>query len=304
MSINLPTFYVQQYATNIQLLLQQKGSKLRDKVTVGSYVGKAASPVEQVGTVAMQPVTSRFAPMGRVDAPTDRRWVYPSDFDLPQLIDQFDKLRLLVDPASSYVQNAVYAAGRQMDDLIIASFFGDAKTGETGGTTTQFGTTLTTSNGRNVAVAHGAAAATGLTVAKLREAKKRLMASFVDIDSDPICAVVTAAQHDNLLAEAQVISTDFNERPVLVDGKVTRFLGIDIVHCERLVTGTDDAAGTSRAIPIFARSGMHLAMWNDLTTDITQRKDLQGLPWQAYVYMTAGATRLEENKVVRVWCRE
>lgn len=304
MSINLPTFYVQQYATNIQLLLQQKGSKLRDKVTVGSYIGKAASPVEQVGTVAMQPVTSRFAPMGRVDAPTDRRWVYPSDFDLPQLIDQFDKLRLLVDPASSYVQSAVYAAGRQMDDLIIASFFGDAKTGETGGTTTQFGTTVTTSGGRNVAVAHGAAAATGLTVAKLREAKKRLMSSFVDIDSDPICAVVTAAQHDNLLAEAQVISTDFNERPVLVDGKVTRFLGIDIIHCERLVTGTDDAAGTSRAIPIFAKSGMHLAMWNDLTTDITQRKDLQGLPWQAYVYMTAGATRLEENKVVRVWCRE
>ena len=130
------------------------------------------------------------------------------------------------------------------------------------------------------------------------------MSSFVDIDSDPICAVVTAAQHDNLLAEAQVISTDFNERPVLVDGKVTRFLGIDIVHCERLVAGTDDAAGTSRAIPVFAKSGMHLAMWNDLTTDITQRKDLQGLPWQAYVYMTAGATRLEENKVVRVWCRE
>lgn len=304
MSINLPTFYVQQYATNIQLLLQQKGSKLRDKVTSDSYIGKAASPVEQVGTVAMQPVTSRFAPMGRVDAPTDRRWVYPSDFDLPQLIDQFDKLRLLVDPASSYVQSAVYAAGRQMDDLIISAFFGDAKTGETGGTTTQFGSTVTTSGGRNVAVAHGAAAATGLTVAKLREAKKKLMSSFVDIDSDPICAVVTAAQHDNLLAEAQVISTDFNERPVLVDGKVTRFLGIDIIHCERLVAGTDDAAGTSRAIPVFAKSGMHLAMWNDLTTDITQRKDLQGLPWQAYVYMTAGATRLEENKVVRVWCRE
>jgi len=304
MSINLPTFYVQQYATNIQLLLQQKGSKLRDKVTVGSYIGKAASPVEQVGAVAMQPVTSRFAPMGRVDAPTDRRWVYPSDFDLPQLIDQFDKLRLLVDPASSYVQSAVYAAGRQMDDLIISAFFGDAKTGETGATTTSFGATVTTSGGRNVAVAHGAAAASGLTVAKLREAKKRLMASQVDIENDPLCAIVTAAQHDNLLAEAQVISTDFNERPVLVDGKVTRFLGIDIVHCERLATGTDDAAGTSRAIPIFAKSGMHLAMWNDLTTDITQRKDLQGLPWQAYVYMTAGATRLEENKVVRVWCRE
>jgi hypothetical protein len=305
MSINLPTFYVQQFATNIQLLLQQKGSLLRNAVTVGSYVGKQASPVEQIGAINMQPVTSRFAPMGRVDAPTDRRWIFPNDFDLPQLIDNFDKLRMLVDPASSYVQNAVYAAGRQMDDLIIAAFFGTAQTGETGATATNFGTALTTAGtpGNNVAVARGAAAATGLTVAKLREAKRRLLQNLVD-PSEPITAIITSRQHDDLLAEAQVISTDFNERPVLVEGMVSRFLGINFILCERLQTGTDDAAGTSRAIPVFAKSGMHLGMWNDVTTDITQRKDLQGLPWQAYVYMTAGATRIEENKVVRIWARE
>lgn len=305
MSINLPTFYVQQFATNIQLLLQQKGSMLRDAVTVGSYVGKQASPVEQIGAVNMQPVTSRFAPMGRVDAPTDRRWVFPSDFDLPQLIDQFDKLRLLVDPASSYVQNAVYAAGRQMDDLIISAFFGTAQTGETGATATNFGTAVTTAGtpGNNVSVTRGSATASGLTVAKLREGKRRLLQNLVD-PTEPLTCVITSRQHDDLLAEAQVISTDFNDRPVLVDGMVTRFLGINFVMCERLQNGTDDGSGTSRAIPLFARSGMHLGMWNDVTTDITQRKDLQGLPWQAYVYMTAGATRIEENKVVRIWARE
>ena len=121
MSINIPTWYVQQFATNIQLLLQQKGSKLSGRVDRGSYVGKQASPVDQVGAIAMQPVVSRYAPMGRVDAPTDRRWVFPSDFDLPQLIDSFDRLRLLTDPNSAYVQNAQMAAGRQMDDLLIAA---------------------------------------------------------------------------------------------------------------------------------------------------------------------------------------
>ena len=30
---------------------------------------------------------------------------------------------------------------------------------------------------------------------------------------------------------------------------------------------------------------------------------LQGLPWQAYVYMTAGATRLAEKRCIPVWCR-
>ena len=138
MSVNLPTHYVQQYSTNIALLLQQKGSKLRNTVMTGSHVGKQASPVDQFGSIEMQPVSSRFAPMGRVDAATDRRWVFPSDFDLPQLIDEFDKLRLITDPSSSYVQNAVMAAGRQFDRLICSAFTGTAKTGEAGGTSTIF----------------------------------------------------------------------------------------------------------------------------------------------------------------------
>ena len=126
------------------------------------------------------------------------------------------------------------------------------------------------------------------------------MSYEVDLDSDPITAIVTSDQHDDLLAEAQVISTDFNDRPVMAEGKVVRFLGINIVHCERL-----DVDGSSyRRIPVFAKSGMYLGLWNDVTTDISQRKDLQGLPWQAYVYMTAGATRLEENKIIEIKCAE
>lgn len=296
MSINLPTFYVQQYATNIQLLLQQKGSRLRPFVMTGSHVGKAASPVEQIGAISMQPVSSRFQPMGRVDASLDRRWVYPSDYDLPQLIDQFDKLRLLVDPQSSYVQNAVYACGRQYDDLIIAAMNGTAKTGETGATS------VTLPTAQKVIRTFGAAAATGLTVAKLREAKRILMAAEVDLESDPITCAVTAQQHDNLLAEAQIISTDFNDKPVLVEGKIMRFLGINFVHTERLALSSD--GNSDRLVPIWAKSGMYLGVWNDMETDISQRKDLQSLPWQTYLKMTAGATRLEEKKLVQVACDE
>jgi len=297
MSVNLPGHYVVQYANNIQLLLQQKGSKLRNLVMTGSYVGKQASPVDQIGSISAQKVASRFAPMGRVDAPVDRRWVFPNDYDLPQLIDQFDKLRLLLDPSSSYVQNAMYAMGRAMDDEIIDAFFADAKTGETGATTTSFATATQT-----VGVSTGGTTSS-LNVAKLRAAKRILMANEVDLDSDPITCIITAKEHDALLNEIQITSMDFNSKPVLVDGKVQQFLGINFVHCERLKTGIDDASGTSNMIPLFAKSGMHLGMWNDVTTDISQRKDLQGLPWQAYAYGTFGATRVEEKKIVRVWCR-
>ena len=95
MSLNIPNHYTISFSTNVMLLLQQKGSKLRGTMSEGMYTGKQASPVDQIGKVEMQQVTSRFGPMPRVDADVDRRWVTPTDFDLPQIIDTFDKLRLL-----------------------------------------------------------------------------------------------------------------------------------------------------------------------------------------------------------------
>lgn len=296
MSVNLPSHYVMQFATNIQLLLQQKGSRLRGTVTSDTYVGKQASPVDQIGKIEMQTVVNRFSPMGRVDAPLDRRWVYPTDFDLPQLIDTFDKLRLLTDPNSKYVENAVNAAGRQMDRLILAAAVGTAKTGEQGGTS------VVLPAAQKVAVNFGASGSIGLTVAKLREAKKKLMKADVDVDSDPLYLPLGGDQHDNLLAEVQVISSDFNggDMPVLKEGKIMRFLGINFIHTE--LSQANVIAANVVGIPLYAKSGMHLALWSDVATDISQRKDLQGLPWQAYVTMTAGATRLEEAKVVQIAC--
>lgn len=306
MSINIPTYYVQQYSTNLELLLQQKDQRLASTVRRGDHKGKQASPVDQVGAIAAQKVTGRFNPMGRVDAPTDRRWVFPVDYDLPQLIDHFDKLRLITDPASTWAVNGAAAMNRAMDDEIIASYFATAKTGEQGATSTTWATTLTTSAGQNVAVATGAGAATNLNIAKLREGKKTLMAAEVDMDSEMIWLAFTASQHDALLNEVQVISSDFNggEKPVLQEGRVNRFLGIYFKHSERLQNGTDDAAGTSRMIPMYAQSGMYLGSWESIQSDLRQRPDLQGLPYQLYTWGTFGATRLEEKKVVRIWCKE
>jgi hypothetical protein len=293
MSVNLPTHYVQQYSTNIALLLQQKGSKLRDCVTTGSHVGKQASPVDQIGSVEMQSVTSRFAPMGRVDAPTDRRWVFPSDYDLPQLIDSFDKLRMITDPASSYVQNAVMAAGRQFDKLICAAFTGTAKTGETGSTSTSF----TAAN--EVDVATGGSNSK-LNVAKIKAVKELMMANFVDFDMEEAYIGITAADHAALLNEIQVISSDFNGggAPVLQNGKIDSFLGFRFKHCELIETAL---AGTNEVtLPVWVKSGMYLGMWNDMQNNVSQRDDLQGQPWQLYTQMTAGATRLEEDKVYAI----
>ena len=299
MPANLLNLYGQEFASTVQLLLQQRQSRLRSAVMTGTHVGKQASPVDQVGAVEMQPVTSRFATKVRTDAPVDRRWVFPSDFDLQQLVDTFDKLKIISDPQSVYVQNAISAANRQYDRLIIDAFFDDAKTGETAGTTTSF------LAGNVVGVGVGGTAS-NLNVAKLKRARKLLLGHEVDLDSDSIYCAITASQDEALLNEIQVISDDFNrsDAPVLRDGKLERFLGINFIHTELLETGTDDAAGTSRAVPIWAKSGVHLGLWKDSTTSVRQAMEFKGNPYEVYLYMSAGATRTEEKKVIKVWCRE
>ena len=293
MSVNLPTHFVREYSTNVQLLLQQKGSKLRSAVTAGSYVGDQASPVDQIDSVEMQQVTTRFGAMPRVDAATARRWVFPTDYDLPQLIDKFDKLRMLTDPESQYVQNAVMAAGRKMDDRIITAFQGTSKTGVAGATSTSF----TAANEIDVAVG---GSNSRLNVQKLHAVKELIRAAHIDPDEDPIFVGLTAKDESALLKEIQISNRDYSgsDMPVLREGKLERFLGMNFIYCELIESV---AAGTNEVnVPVWAKSGMHLGIWNDVQTSISKRNDLQGEPWQAYVYITIGATRLDEEKVFNI----
>lgn len=301
MSINIPTWYYQQYNQNIQQLSQQKVSRLREAVTVGMYSGKQASPVDQVGAIEMNDVTTRFAPMGRVDASTDRRWVAPLDADLPQLIDSFDKLKLLTDPSSSYVQNAVAAANRKFDDRIGAAFYAAAATGEVGGTSTAFDTT------NQVVSVNIGGTTSGLNVAKLERARRILLANETGVEGEPIYVAITAEDHEKLISEIQIISLDFNNAVQYDDnGIIKSWRGFRFIHSERswiTTKATDDQSGSSRQLPAWLKSGMHLGVWNDIETSITQRNDLQGMPWQAYTKLSANATRLEEKKVVKIWAR-
>lgn len=295
MSQNIPGHYAQEYASTVELLLQQRGSKLRDTVSFKPITGaKAAAIVDQIGSVEATKRTTRYPSLTPADTPVDRPWVYPSDYDWNDLVDSIDKLRMITDPTSAYAINGAYAMGRAQDREIISAFFADRKTGENGGTTTSF------LAANVVAVNFAASGNVGLTVAKLREAKRILMAAEVDIEMDPLTIDVTSKQHDNLLAEIQVISLDFQDKPTLVEGKVTRFLGFNFKHCELLATD----GSSYRRVPAYAKSGMCLAMWNDITTDISQRKDLAGLPMQVYVYGAFGATRVEDKKVIEIKCAE
>jgi len=283
MSSQITTAFVQQYSANIQMLSQQMGSLLRDKVRQESVVGKNAF-FDQVGSVTAQLKTSRHSDTPQIDTPHSRRRVSLADYEYADLIDQQDKVRLLIDPTSSYAQAAAYAMGRAMDDVIIAAATGTAFTGETGATSESAQTAI-------------AAGGTGLTIAKLRTAKQTFDLASVD-PSIPRHIVVGPEQITNLLGTTEVTSSDFNTVKALANGEVNSFLGFNFTVSNRLAK-----SGNDRTCIAFAQDGITLGIGKDVNARIDERAD-KSYATQVYYCMSIGATRMEQSKVLGIVCQE
>ena len=283
MSTQVTTAFVQQYSANIQMLSQQMGSLLRDKVRLESVVGKNAF-FDQVGAVTAQKRTSRHSDTPQIDTPHARRRVSLVDYEFADLIDEQDKVRLLIDPTSSYAQAAAFAMGRAMDDEIISAALGTAFTGETGSTSTANANTI----------AHGSA---GLTIAKLRSAKETLDLNSVD-PSIPRNIIVGPKQITDLLGTTEVTSSDFNTVKALANGEINQFLGFNFIVSNRL-----SLSGTTRSCIAYAQDGIALGVGKDVTARIDERAD-KGYATQVYYCASFGATRMEEDKVVEVQATE
>ncbi len=290
--------YTTQFSTNLELLLQQMGSKLRGKVREGFHVGKQASPINQVGAISLKQPTGRFVPKNRTDAQFVRRWVFPQEGEIDQLIDSFDELQTIVDPKSQYTENAANAVGRGWDDALITNATGTAQIGQdaAGLSNENFST-----SSFQIASTFGSSSASGLTVAKMIEAVRIFEHYHNDLQMDPPCLVIGSQQHSDLLNQVQVVSTEFQTKPVLEDGRVVRFLGFDVVISERLPQTT---ASVTRGVLAFVKSGLYLGMWKELTNRVSIRNDLSSEPWDLYTSAMFGATRLQPGKVIQILCAD
>lgn len=297
MSENLPDMYVSQYSSNLRMRLQQTSSKLRSTVSTGSHAGAAqASPVNYMGPLTLKTPAGRFAPKQRSDAEFSRFWVFPKPGELDQMIDSFDELKTIVDPKSQYSTNAAAAVGRAYDDEIIRAATGAVVTGTDvdGLTSTNFDTTTF-----RIADTFGSGAtASGLSVAKLIELRRLLRHYEVDLEAEQVTLVVGSKQESDLLQQVEIVSKEFNERAVLVDGKVTRVLGFNIVYVERLPTYTTNTRGLLAYVP----SGLYLGTWLEMMNTASIRTDLSGHPWDLYTRVMYGATRLEAGRLWQIAC--
>jgi len=284
MSIQITTSFVEQYSSNVSMLSQQMGSKLRGSVDVETINGKNAF-FDQVGVTAAQLRTSRHGDTPQIDTPHSRRRLSLADYEWADLVDDVDKVRMLVDPTSSYAKAAAAAMNRAMDDVIITSFNASASTGVAGGSSTALPSTQKTATSDQ---------SDGLTITKLLAAKKILDNNDVD-PSLKRYIVCGPQQISDLLGTTQVTSGDYNTVKALAQGDINSYLGFEFITSTRL--NMDSSYTTDRLVFAYTEDAIKLGIGKDIGAD-------KSYSTQVYYAMSLGAVRMEEKKVVQIPCHE
>ena len=295
MSFQIDTALVNAYKANITIKFQQMQSRLQPHVRNESQHAEFDF-YDRIGPTDSVEVTSRHGDTPLISTPHDRRRVALRDFDWADLIDNKDKLRMLADPTSSYVQNAVMAMNRKKDDVIIAAAVGTAYSGKTGSTSVAFATAS------EVAVNYvesGTAANSNLTIGKLRRCRYLLdKAEAANEGESDLVMVCDPAQIQSLLRTTEVTNADYNTVKALVAGEIDTFMGFKFVKSNRLTV-----ASSVRDCLAFEKQGLLLATAQDINVDVGPRRDKRNSV-QVYVCASFGATRMWEEKVLRVKCDE
>lgn len=300
-SYSVPEHHVKMYTANIRASITKKGGLLMGTVSTGNYHGDKSQVVNFIGPVEFVERTSVYVDTKLTELEHTSRWISGTEYDCAVLVDRLDTLKMIYDPTSPYVERFREAAARRMDEIIMAKFFANAKAGKEGTDVVPFKAT-------NI-LAHGG---TRCTVAKLRAMRKLIKKRHVDLRTVRPFIAVTSEQVDDLLGEVAVTSSDYNAIKPLVDGEVSSFMGFTFVPYEDngdALNGhgipTEAVAGpaTIRDCPVWVPDGMHFGAWAGLEITINNRPDKNNIK-QIHGTFTAGATRLEEDKVFQMQCVE
>ncbi len=328
----------EQFAKNIQLVMQQEGSRLR------KFVSSEVQETELIyfETMHTYEAKARFkdADGYHADGHTDkletlefrtpkitRRQATAQSYYWEAAMDRNDKLNLLTDPTSKFPKMAGFAMGRKQDELIIKAFAAQVNGGRTGEKKIYFdiqnnviplGCRL--ANGTNTLHDNDLADTAdvqknskpetirkaGLTLDKLLKAQQILKKHSFGTN-DKLYLACSSYQIGNLLRDAQVTSYDYNNVRALVTGELSSFAGFSFIITEML-GGIRPADGHStfsvRDCYAFTESAIRFGtVAGSSQKQIDQLLQYHYAP-SLYYSESFGATRTDESLVVCIKCLE
>lgn len=312
MSFTVTENFVRQFAANFNLLAQQRLSRLERFISdQETNVTGDSFTAERIAGTEANDVVSRHGDTPIQDQAQSRRIGFMQDADWGELIDKLDKVKLLADPTSQTVANCIAALNRKKDKVIINAALGSAASGVNGATAVPLPAGQQIANG-----------GTGLTLAKLRTAKKTLDnaeqndEAFFEMMGQTMAPdqpfghyanagyvlACTADQIDNLLGDTNITSADYNTVKALVSGSINTFMGFYFVRLPKTDKNGNNMlpkAATIRSCFAFSPRALKYGRGVESSARIAERADKK-FSWQVYGQVSVGAVRKEDEGVVQI----
>jgi Phage capsid protein len=281
----------QQFHDSFVHALQQKDSRFQSAVTDRGMISGSSFTTNNLGVVEAREVTGRYQDKTAQDVAHDTRIAYMSDFDIgPLVVDAFDLPKLAADPTYKYVEMLVAATNRRKDKTIYRALLDGSLT-----RTTEGGSVTSTAIPAGQQIAAGG---TGFTKAKIIQANALFRANEADaMNGEDLYIMYNSVAARHILADTTLTSADYLPKRMLESGEILRnWLGFTWIPYEGLDV---PSANVARAVA-WAKSGCQFGMGINVRTDISENKSKRGHPTEAYAWLSLGATRQDEEKVVQI----
>jgi hypothetical protein len=194
------------------------------------------------------------------------------------------------DPMPRYVADQKSAANRRLDKTIYRALLdGVAQRTADGGALSS----VTIPAGQQIA-----AGGTGFTKTKAIQAKALFRANEADeIAGESLYILYNDAMVRQIMGDTTLTSADFMAVQMLQTGQIAKnWLGFTWIPYQALDV---PAGGTNRTVA-YAKSAVHFGTGINVKTWVGENTAKRGHPVESYVWMSMGAGRQDEKKVVQI----
>lgn len=288
-SPTITTAFKQQFHDTFYHAVQQKDSRFQAAVTDRGMIEGSSFTTNNIGTVNAREVTGRNQDKQAADVSHETRIAAMVDYDVgPIVVDAFDLVKLSADPTYKYVELLQIAANRQRDTVIYSALLDTALT-----RTVEGGTLTATALPAGQQIVAGG---TALTKAKIIQTRHLFMANDVDADEELYFAYDAIAARQ-IMADTTWTSADFMAVQMLQSGQIAKnWMGFTWIPFQRMRV---PAANTARTAA-WSKSALQFGTGINVKTDVGENKAKRGHPTEVYAWMSFGAIRQDERKVVQI----
>lgn len=288
---NPPVAFKQQFHDSYRDALAQRDCRFAKASIDRGMIEGSSFTINSLGTTEMKAVTGRYQDKTPQSLDHNTRVVYMADYDATIVVDGFDIPKLSADPSFKYPGLLADASNRLKDKVIYRALL-DAVVTKSGENT--FSTTSLPAG--QIVLAGG----TAFTKAKAIFARSLFRKNECDEQNgEQLFIAYNDEMVRQILADTTLTSSDFMAVQMLQSGKVAEnWMGFTWVPYQALDNG---AGGASEARTVaWAKSGVEIGVGINFKTDVSENKAKRGHPTEAYGWLSLGAGRQDEKKVVAI----